>query len=947
MGSSVIRYPTPRHFTTQTIQQPMKKSHFDCLLFAMFLLSGITALVYEVIWEKYMAHFLGAGAYSQAIVLSTFMLGLGVGSRIFGRYAEKTNCQLRLYALIEAGIGVYALAFPFLMKLGESAFVRVITNDTNFTTVLITKFVISFLIMSGPAVLMGGTLPVISKYIIRHPSYSGRNLSRLYFINALGAVIGCILAGFYLIRLFGLQPSLYAAAAINILIGLVVYALKDRIKDDSVAKPTVVDTETPGRRFFSIDETRCLMRVAFLSGLAAMLYEIAWIRILSNVLGSSTYSFSLMLAVFILGIAVGSLIVSYFIDRVKDITFSVIILEILLIVTIIATLPIYNRLPYIFHILSNSLTHSSQTYPVFFLLQAALCAVVMFPASLFSGMILPMLGAGVMSKLDCVGEKIGTLFAFNTFGTILAALSTGLFLIPAIGTLNTIFIGLGINAVIILLLFAIWDARRATKYGLAGGLLILFIITFVRVPDFNPYVFLSSEFRHRNQQTYDSFTDYVEHFSSEYKILFYNEGVTSTIAVTEEDSGNRALFINGKADASTSIHGDLITQTLLGLIPNLVAPGGKRTLVIGMGTGTTAHVSSLPDSVQSVDVVEISEDVITALPYFSEVNHDLASNPKIAIHVEDAKTFLNLADDKYDVIISEPSNPWIAGIGNLFSVEYYQQVVESLNDDGTFTQWLQTYETSDSIVLSVLYSLRKVFPDLDIWYSGQKDLIITCYKSERQIDLAEGRRVFDQLKIAIANSRIQNFEEVLLRHMADTDVVDQMLQTRAPVENSDEAPFIEYEAPIHLFYRTPAIIPDLIDQRLLPRKVTAYPFLHALPTSSPDAFFSYFRNFQVQTPITKRVRILEVMHKGLWYIEDPWARKYYLGNLESYYEGADTKEKRSWYLTRLYEEYENLKNCFVPVPFVPFLVEKTTAYTEEFPEDTRMGEILAELSTTE
>ncbi len=916
------------------------------VLMTMFFVSGATALVYEIIWEKYMALFLGAGAYSQAIVLSTFMLGLGIGSHIFGKLAERIPNLLLLYAALELGIGFFALVFPGLMQLGEFSYVHIIDNETPFTIVLIAKFCISFAIMAGPATLIGGTMPVLSKIMIRSKAGSGRTLSQLYCINCLGATFGCIISGFFLVAVCGLKLSMFLAAAINILIALIAYAIRHHVLTEEE-----VPVEPPAPMLATDREVRpdsafaFLLAAAFLSGLAAMLYEVVWIRILSNVLGSSTYSFSLMLAVFILGIAVGSIIVSAFIDRIRDALLTVVVLEVILILSVGLSLPLINVLPYIFTVCSQSLVHTDTTFYVFSLLKAVICAAVLFPVSLFSGMILPVLGNAALTNVKNVGERIGTLFACNTFGTILAALLTGLVIMPAIGIMNTIFLGLGINLVIVLALLPVVTRTPAFRIGIAAAAFSVVAGIYLTSPQFDQKLFLMSVFRHSYSQDYTTYQAFADDARSDYRIVTAKQGVTASIVVTEQESvENRTLYINGKADASTSINGDLITQSLLGVLPLLIKPGSQRVLVVGLGTGTTAHVTTLPASVDVVDVVEISREVVETLPYFESVNGDLLNDPKVNMHVEDAKTYLNLNREKYDLIINEPSNPWISGIGNLFSREYYEQVVDSLNPGGTFVQWLQVYETSDEILLSVLYTLKQVFPHLDAWYSGQNDLMITAYKdAPLAIDFERSRQAFAELKNDLSKIRINSFEEIILRHVADTGVITEVLEKYGAFENSDTFPFIEFEAPKQLFVQKTPELPLEIDQRLKPRKHSRFPFFDAIDGKTPDDFFRYFKHFHIKTPLTERMSIINIIHNDRWYIQTPWSRSYDMAALPKNYEGADTKDKKSWFIKELFEDYRKLTNCFVQVPYVPFLREKIEAYLRTYPDDNEIRSLHAEL----
>ena len=359
-------------------------------------------------------------------------------------------------------------------------------------------------------------------------------------------------------------------------------------------------------------------------------------------------------------------------------------------------------------------------------------------------------------------------------------------------------------------------------------------------------------------------------------------------------------------------------------------------------------MGSLPKSVKQVDVVEISPAVIQALPYFQKVHHNIESNPKVTTYIEDAKTYLQLNRETYDIIINEPSNPWVTGIGNLFSIEYYQQVNRSLSKDGMFMQWVQVYETSDAIIVSVLHTLRAVFPHVDMWYSGSSDILLTCYKKRNYMDkLGECRRQFDEIKEYVRDSRIENFEEILLRHMADEKIIDSVLHVSKPILNSIEFPFIEYEAPKQLFIDSNVSLPDYMDQRSKPRKRSTYPFLAVFEGREPADFFAYFKNFHKRTKLSYRLRTLEVIYNKLWFYNSPWSQKYVLDELPNNYRNADTKERKFWFLKSLFDDYTNLRNCFVDVPFVPFLREKFEKYLSEFPDDQQISLMHAELVNTE
>ncbi len=923
------------------------KNWLKAWLLCCFLLSGMTALIYENVWEKFMSLFLGASAYSHAIVLGAFMLGLALGSYIFGQVVEKSRRPLHLYCWLEVGIGIYAVLFPWLVELGEWLYIHLQTAASPSYQTLGLKMLISLAIMTPPATLIGGTFPVMSKYLVCTHADRGRDLSRLYWINCLGAVLGCLLAGFYLIAVWGLVTTLQMAAAINLLIGISNFLLPHPRLELEMT-PQGENVPSGSQPSFTPIQLTLLVVVAFLSGYTAMLYEVVWIKILSSVLGTSVYSFALMLAVFIFGLALGSWSISWYIDRLRNPIAILILFEFAIMIAIGVTLPIYDRLPFIFHYFSHSLVHNQMTYHLFVGFQAMLCALLMIPFCYFSGMILPLISVCFLSSMDRVGAKIGRIFAWNTLGTIIAALSTGLLLIPVIGTFNAVIVGLGINAGIIILMTYYSGQRdsRRWAYGLAAVSLLASI--FLLVPKFNPHVYISSVFRHLTNMSFASYADFKDYYEHNYTILSHREGVTATVTVTQNSEGNRSLFINGKADASTGIDGDLITQTLLGFLPTVLKPNKKSALVIGIGTGNTAYMCALPATMERVDAVEISPDVVAALPLFADVNHDLIDNPKVAIHVEDAKTFLNLDRHGYDIIVSEPSNPWIAGIGNLFTRDFYQQIHRQLNPDGIFMQWVQAYETSDDIIISILATLRQVFPHLDIWYCAEKDILITCYKdAPLHLNAAASRDYFNQVKNEIAYTNLQNFEELLLMHVANESIVDLYLAPRSPRINTDLHPYIEYAAPKLLFLPATITSIDAMDQRLRSRSHSRYPFLPFFVNTTVDEYFSYFRHLFAVNPLTLRVRILEVMYQNQQLVETPWSRKYYLDDLAMLYDGAATPENRAWFLKELFKEYKKLVNCFIPVPFVPFLREKLEAYRADYPNDNDVGALYRELMASE
>lgn len=777
-------------------------------IFACLFVSGAAGLIYEVLWARYLALFLGSTGRAHVVVLATFMGGLALGSHVLGRLADRVRSPLKLYAFLELGIGVCALLFDNVFSAGRALFLQIV-GHTGLSGAGLTgaQFAASVLCVLLPTFLMGGTTPSVSRYLIRTQESFGPRLSRLYFFNSLGAVAGCLLAGFWLIRYYGMAFSMVVGALLNILCGVAALGLAAAERDSQAAEapspgpapqataPDAAQGPLPGRRWLRI----ALWSAVILSGAAAMLYEVAWIRMLALVLGSSTYSFSLMLATFILGLSIGAYLLSL---RRRTGGFDAVFgwTEVAVGLSVLLTLPFYTRLPYVFNHLACSLTREPETYPFYEAVKFILCSLVMIVPTILQGITLPAATRALTAELGGLGRRVGLIWAVNTLGTLAGSVFAGFVGLPWLGIKGTLELAVALNLVTgLAVLFgaAPTPANRRLRAGMAVAAVAGIGAYRFLMPEWNYPVLESGHFRAR-ERIVDVRGSMQEAAARKY--LYYRDGVDASVSVREVTGveTGRVLVINGKADGST--FRDMATQKLLGHLPMLAAPRPRKVLVVGIGTGSTiGSVLAYPE-VECVDAVEISDDVVKASRYFADINGRYWEDPRVRIHREDAKTFLQVSREKYDLIISEPSNPWMAGVAGVFTHEYFRICREHLTDRGLVCQWVQAYELEELSYLMVMETLTEVFPCYTVWNSLGTDTMILASAAPFRMD-------FQRLNACMASDTVQRDLAQVDIHSPVTVLALQMLDCAAApssaawtgARHSDFFPVLEYVAPRGFF----------------------------------------------------------------------------------------------------------------------------------------------------
>ena len=754
------------------------------LFLVLFFFSGICGLIYEVVWGRMLALVMGSTVFASSTVLAVFMGGLALGSWVLGRYVDRYGRPLVLYGVLELTLGLYCLILPLLLNAVTPVY-RVIYQafHPSLYSMTLFQFVFSGLLLLIPTALMGGTLPVLSKFFVKGQDRIGSTAGRFYAVNTIGAVIGALGAGYYLIPILGMRASLFAAAILNILIGLLTLWLVTVLHGQSAPQAASRFLLRAGDY---INREAWLVLLCFsVSGAAALIYEVSWTRSLSLLLGPSVQAFSLMLGAFITGLSIGSWLFSYWADRVRNPILYFALLQWGVAFSAAAFMPLVNVLP---AMIRDHLRSSGGSYFEIQFLTAVVSFTIMLIPTTCLGAMFPIVVRLYSRSIQVFGKRLGTLYAGNTMGAVAGSVLAGFVLIPLIGIQKTILAAAVINGIIggVLLLVSGIGRQwvRTTLVVVPEGALVLILFL---MPAWSKTNMVSGPYRYY----YDNEAIAQKVLKNE-KILFYKEGVTVTVAVKER--GNyRFLTISGKVDAGTRT-GDMTTQILIGHIPMLVARDPREVLLIGLASGVTVgSVAQYP--VRKIDAVEISREVTDALPLFSDINHDVLRDPRVNLILQDGRNHLLLSEKKYDVIISEPSNPWMAGVGNLYTREFFELARNRLGPGGVMAQWVQAYNLPTPLLMSVIKTFSSVFPNVSLWLAGPGDLVLIGTVDPMPLDVNRIKARMDHPNVRSDLNRIgfRDWWQIVRLAVAEGFLLkDSVHDGRL---HTDDHPFLEYELP--------------------------------------------------------------------------------------------------------------------------------------------------------
>ncbi|MGY8761179.1 MAG: fused MFS/spermidine synthase, partial [Nitrospinaceae bacterium] len=687
--------------------------------YACLFASGAASLVYELIWFRHLTLIFGASLYGLSAVLCAFMMGLAGGAWIMGRLLARGSIKMkpekliRVYGFLEGLIGLYALCFPIGLSLLEKLYPLILPESGQVgLTVHLLEFFLSTLLMFPATLLMGATLPLVGYWATGNQTEKVFNqVSVLYGVNTFGAVFGCLFTQFFAIRLWGVQGATWFAIALNVVVFMLCYG-KARIfyvEDSSPVKAETKKREKQQDTGVSPAIGILVFAMFAYSGMVSLSSEILWTRILVFPMGSTLYSFALILATFLLGIASGSLTANKLLGHSHRVL-KFIGIEIAIGVFCIAILPVLANLTE-WTSLADHYFYSLDSSPEKIILIRSLFAfALMFLPTFGFGLLFPLANHIYSYRFDGVGKILGNTYSINTVGAVLGTILTPFVFIPLWGIRLSLY---GIYAVLIL--FGIYVLSRVREFKPASTVMILGMVLFVLIMG-KEYWVPNIETQQAGQGNFARLEVNVP--ADRVKLLDYKEGQHSTISVVEDkQSQARTIYLDGfsTATVSSAFSGSTYMQAM-GFVPMVLHPAPKRVLVIGFGTGNTLGTASLFPGAE-VHGVEIDKNVLEFSKWFSQWNHDVLNRPNTKMFIQDGRAYLKWSKSKYDVIIMEPMSPLQAGVVNLYSKEFYELALSRLKEDGLLVQWLPLHLVGPEDARSITHTFDQVFPEFSVWNS--------------------------------------------------------------------------------------------------------------------------------------------------------------------------------------------------------------------------------------
>ncbi len=775
---------------------PAPRRYLFPALLVCFFFSGAAGLIDQVVWSKALGLIFGHTAYAVATVLAVFMAGLASGSAWIGRRGDLWERPIALYGWLELGVAATAA-----ISLAGLAGVRAVYVAAypyaggNASALLALRFAGSALVLFLPTFLMGGTLPVLVRGLTRNAAELGARLSRLYWINTAGAVAGTFAAGFLFLPSLGLRRTLGIAVALNLAAGALALVLAREEPASSSSDDLSLPEKGEGppssvpSRFFLI----CFGIV----GATAMSYEIGWTRLLSTQLGSSTYAFTLMLGTFLTGIVLGSALFERWSRRREPGSMTFAVTQTLTALAALAFLVFFTRL---IEVLPPILRATHESFRGLVLAQFVTSALAMLPTAVVFGFNFPavvVLIAGPRSASGTgAGAAVGRAYAWNTLGAIVGAIAAGFWLMPRLGSFHLLAATAAVNLALAAAISFASTRRRPWKIlAVAGNLLLLIAAAFIGFSNYfyDPAVASFNTMMYWN--LYDRPLTLREN-AHVLDIVYFRDGLNANISVARTDD-YIGLRTNGKVDASNR---DATTQLLLGHLAALAHPP-RRVLLVGFGSGMTASALVGYPELERLDIVEIEPAVVGAAPLLARLNRNVLLDPRVHVTFDDARNFLFTTRRKYDLIISEPSNPWIAGVATLFTREFYAAVRGRLAPDGVFVQWMQAYSLYPEDLRMLFATFLSEFHGATLWHGDAPDLILMAPSPPSGEILQRARALYElpRLRDDFAQLGMEEASGLFGFYLLDDDGLRKF--SSGAQFNTDDRTLLEYHAPRSLLVR--------------------------------------------------------------------------------------------------------------------------------------------------
>jgi len=773
-------------------------------LFLAFALSGAAGLTYELLWSRYLTLFVGSSAYAQVLVLAVYLGGMGVGALAISDGSRRLRNPLLWYAGAELVLAAAGLAFDPLFRT-----VTAVSYDTLFPAlgsagaVGALRWGLAMMLIFPQAVVLGLTFSFMEAGLVRgRVDRAGLQVADVYLANTFGGAVGVVAAGFALVPAFGLPGALAGAAIMNVAAAAMTGITARGAAPAPVAAAPVAEAPEGAPGISGESLWRLLLGVSFFTALASFAYEIGWIRMLSLVLGSATHSFELMLSAFLLGLALGSALIREQVDRADAPLRLLGGVQWIMGLDALATLPLYLGSYDAMAHLVGDLAGTETGYFAFNAARYGLVLVVMLPATVMAGMTLPII-TGTLVRAGAGERALGWVYGANTLGSVVGAVLAGLVALPVLGLKGLIVAGAAVDMALGVVLLLRWTRARGRAPGRAramgaAGVGVCGVVAWGLTLD--PIVLTSGVFWYGIVPSAEA-----------RDVLFYADGRTATVGVhCLRDDRLTVLSTNGKPDASLDARWfdparaerspraigeglDVTTQMLAPLVGLAFHPGKVSVANIGHGSGVSGAAFLASGRVRRLVTIEIEPEVVEASRVFALVNHSVFEDPRSTFVFDDAKSYFAYRKERFDVIFSEPSNPWVSGVADLFTAEFYRRLRHYLADDGVLVQWYQLYETNDDLVLSVLAALRESFPVYRAYLVGDGDLVIVAPASgtfsgpDWSVMDAPGVR---RMLAGVPPFRPEHLDALLV---LDQNTFRPLFDGRVPV-NSDFHPFVDTQS---------------------------------------------------------------------------------------------------------------------------------------------------------
>ena len=748
--------------------------------------SGLCALVYQTAWQREFRLIFGASTAASAAVVAVFMGGLGLGGLLLGSRADRQANPLRFYAVLEALVALTAITTPALLDLARRIYLSlggtVVLGQRGGTAI---RLLLAGLVLSAPTFIAGGTLGAAARAVEHAGDRRRRTTAMLYGWNTLGAVVGCLAATFWLFESVGTRLTVWLAATANLLVAVVAWVLSRSWRGAAVGGK---EKETDSLEPAGMAPAPIVLAGAAAAGFAFFLLELVWYRMLGPILGGTVYTFGLLLAVALAGIAAGGVLYTVAFSRYPA-TLTAFAATCLLEASAVAV-------PYILGdqlaLLANRLRPALGSVLWAYLPGWTLItAVVVLPPSVVAGAQFPLLVALLGHGRAGVARDVGRAYFWNTVGAISGALAGGFGLLPLLTAPGC---WKGVVVLLATVALAAMAIQRHRRIGLAVVAVVgIFVIVACFQADGPTAVWRHSSIGvGRANLPASPAPNALKAWVNEMRrsIVWERDGVESSVAV--QALAALSFVVNGKVDGNA--RNDAPTQVMSGLLGALLHPGARRSLVIGLGTGSTAGWLAAVPSMERTDVVELEPAILDFARMCGPVNHDAIDNPRLHVIEGDAREALMAGREKYDLVQSEPSNPYRAGVASLFTQEFYEAVASRLEPGGLFLQWVQAYDVDEWTISTIVATLGAVFPEIEIWQTHQTDLLLVASRTPRRVDAAALRARIREEPFAAALRgawRAVELEDVLARFVAGPALV-RSVRGRSRQMNTDDQNRVEF-----------------------------------------------------------------------------------------------------------------------------------------------------------